>query len=129
MAGLSRPPNPEGDIALNGRQVARLRQLTDYCSKSAQRFMFELLVPATAEQMVQAQADKSAYDLQLRPALMRGAIRALQDAGIDPDVWKIEGLDSRGHYEQLVDLVRRDGRGQVGCIVLGRGADEHNTRS
>ncbi|RDK05699.1 2-deoxy-5-keto-D-gluconate 6-phosphate aldolase domain-containing protein [Cupriavidus lacunae] len=117
--------NPEGDIARNGRQVARLRQLTDYCRKSAQRFMFELLVPATAEQMVPVQADKAAYDLQLRPALMRGAIRALQDAGIEPDVWNIEGLDSRGHYEQLMDLVRRDGRGQVGCIVLGRGSDEH----
>lgn len=116
--------NPEGDIALNGRQVARLRQLTDYCRKSAQRFMFELLIPATAAQMTQVQADQVAYDLRLRPALMRGAIRALQDAGIEPDVWKIEGLDRREHYEQLVDLVRRDGRGQVSCIVRGRGDDE-----
>jgi len=116
--------NPEGNVALNGRQVARLRQLTDYCRKSAQRFMFELLVPATAGQMAQVQADKGAYDLRLRPALMRDAIRALQDAGIEPDVWKIEGLGQREHYEQLVDVVRRDGRGNVSCIVLGRGADE-----
>lgn len=86
--------------------------------------MFELLVPATAAQMTQVQADQVAYDLRLRPALMRGAIRALQDAGIEPDVWKIEGLDRREHYEQLVDLMRRDGRGQVSCIVRGRGDDE-----
>ncbi|TPQ36140.1 DUF2090 domain-containing protein [Cupriavidus sp. WKF15] len=117
--------NPEGNAALNRRQTARLRQLTDYCRKSAQRFMLELLVPATTQQMDEVQADKTVYDLQLRPALMRGAIRVLQDAGIEPDVWKIEGLDCRKHYEELVDLVRRDGRGQVGCIVLGRGADEH----
>lgn len=116
--------NPEGDVALNQRQMARLKQLSDHCRAAAQRFMFELLVPATKAQMEQVRADKNAYDEQLRPGLMRQAIRALQDAGVEPDVWKIEGLDLREDCEQLVDTARRDGRGDVGCIVLGRGADE-----
>ena len=51
-------------------------------------------------------------------------IRALQDAGVEPDVWKIEGLDRREDCEKTVETARRDGRTRVGCIVLGRGSDE-----
>ena len=51
-------------------------------------------------------------------------IRTLQDAGVEPDVWKIEGLDRREDCERVVETARRDGRNDVGCIVLGRGADE-----
>jgi myo-inositol catabolism protein IolC len=116
--------NPEGDGALNRRQTARLKQLSDYCRAQDQLFMFELLVPATKAQMDRVQADKGAYDLRIRPALMLQTIRMLQDAGVEPDVWKIEGLDRREDCERVVETVRRDGRHEVGCIVLGRGADE-----
>ncbi|MBP7587090.1 MAG: DUF2090 domain-containing protein [Thermoanaerobaculia bacterium] len=110
--------NPEGDEALNQRQTARLRQISDYCRRSSQLFMFELLVPATEAQ------DVATYDLRTRPGLMLQAIRRLQDAGVEPDVWKIEGLDRREDCERVVATVRRDGRRGVGCIVLGRSADE-----
>lgn len=116
--------NPEGDAALNGRQIARLRELSDVCRRAGPKFMFELLVPATAEQMARVQGKQQAYDAQLRPGLMVRSLRALQDAGIEPDVWKIEGLDRREECEQMVETARRDGRGEVSCIVLGRGADE-----
>jgi myo-inositol catabolism protein IolC len=116
--------NPEGDAVLNERQIARLRKLSDVCRAAGPRFMFELLVPATAEQMARAQGKQQAYDSQLRPDLMVRSLRALQDAGIEPDVWKIEGLDRREECERLVETARRDGRGEVSCIVLGRGADE-----
>lgn len=116
--------NPYGDAALNRRQTARLRQLTDYCRKAGQRLMVELLVPATQAQMAQVQADRDAYDRRIRPSLMRQAICTLQDADIEPDVWKIEGLDRREDFEQLSAIMRRESRGGVGCLVLGRGADE-----
>src|SRR6185503_16183625 len=70
------------------------------------------------------QADKQSYDLQMRPALMLQTIRTLQDAGVEPDVWKVEGLDRREDCERVVEMARRDGRHDVGCIVLGRGANE-----
>jgi len=116
--------NPENDVALNQRQMARLTQLSEYCRAANRRFMFELLVPATQAQMDRVQADQATYDLRVRPELMFRTIRALQDAGVEPDVWKIEGLDRREDCEHIVATARRDGRRDVGCIVLGRGADE-----
>lgn len=116
--------NPEGDAACNQRQTDRLRRLSDYCRHARQRFMFELLVPATRDQLARVEGDGAAYDLRIRPELMREAVRTLQDAGVEPDVWKIEGLDLRDDCERMVATARRDGRSGVGCIVLGRGADE-----
>ena len=116
--------NPEGDEALNQRQTARLRRLSDYCRTADQRFMFELLVPATTAQMDRAEGNTQIFDREIRPGLMLETIRALQEAGVEPDIWKIEGLDRREDCERVVDMARRDGRGNVGCIVLGRGADD-----
>src|SRR5262249_23139621 len=58
------------------------------------------------------------------PGLMIDAIQALQDAGVEPDVWKIEGLDRQADCEAIVAAARRDGRDEVGCIVLGRGEND-----
>jgi myo-inositol catabolism protein IolC len=116
--------NPENDATLNRRQSARLKQLSDYCRAADQRFMFELLVPATKAQMDLVLGDEQTYDRRIRPELMLQTIRTLQEAGVEPDIWKIEGLDRRQDCERIVQTARRDGRDDVGCIVLGRGADE-----
>lgn len=115
--------NPEGNAALNERQTGRLKQLSDYCETVGQLFMFELLVPATEEQSHCAEAGELNYDLAMRPGLTIEAIKTLQDAGIEPDIWKIEGFDRREDCERVVAAARRDGRSEIGCIVLGRGAD------
>jgi 5-dehydro-2-deoxygluconokinase len=59
------------------------------------------------------------------------AIEEIQAAGIEPDVWKIEGLDRREDCQRIVAAARRPGRDgesreQVGCIILGRG--ENSTK-
>ena len=121
--------NPEGDAALNQRQTARLKQLSDYLhSKSQSRFMFELLVPAVKSQLDRLKGDKRAYDLELRPQLMVQTIQQLQGAGVEPDVWKIEGLDRREDCDEIVVAARRGGRDSVGCIILGRGEDDKKVR-
>jgi len=118
--------NPGGDHALNARQSARLKRLSDYLhSKSTSLLMFELLVPAEKSQLDRLNGDKKAYDLGLRPQLMAQAIEELQDAGVEPDVWKIEGLDRREDCKKIVAAARRGGRDKVGCIILGRGEDDH----
>lgn len=115
--------NPEGDGALNQRQVSRLKRLSDYLHQAQRLFMFELLVPASAMHLEQVEGDTNAYDLQLRPRLMMQTIQALQDAGVEPDVWKVEGLDRQEDAVKLVEMARRGGRKSVGLIVLGRGAE------
>lgn len=117
--------NPAGDAALNRTQAARLKRLSDYLrTANRSRFMFELLVPPERTQLAALGGDAKAYDVSLRPKLMVQAIEALQDAGVDPDVWKIEGLDRREDCERIVAAARRGGRDRVGCIVLGRGEDD-----
>jgi 5-dehydro-2-deoxygluconokinase len=120
--------NPEGDKDLNRRQAARLKQLSDYLQAGGRHFMFELLVPATSAQLERLGNDKKAYDSRVRPALMVEAIRQLQDAGIEPDVWKIEGMDRKEDCEKVVQAARRSGRDKVGCIILGRGEDDKKVR-
>jgi myo-inositol catabolism protein IolC len=115
--------NPEGDAALNQRQTGRLKRLSDSLHLAQTLFMFELLVPASPMQLEQVEGDKNAYDLQLRPRLMLQTIQALQDAGVEPDVWKVEGLDRQEDGVKLVEMARRGGRNTVGLIVLGRGAE------
>jgi myo-inositol catabolism protein IolC len=115
--------NPEDDPAINDRQIARLRRLSDYCQSTGQLFMFELLVPPTAAQRHRAEALETDYDMWMRPELTVRAITTLQDAGIDPDIWKVEGLDRRQDCERIATAARRGGRDDVSCIVLGSGAD------
>jgi len=121
--------NPEGDQALNRRQLVRLKRLSDYLHGSNQSlFMFELLVPPEKSQLDEFKGDKKAYDLELRPSLMVQAIRELQEAQVEPDVWKIEGLDRREDCASVVSVARRDGRDEIGCIILGRGEDDKKVR-
>jgi len=122
--------NPEGDQELNRRQAARLKRLSDYLhsGKRLSRFMFELLVPAEKAQLDQVRGDKKTYDLELRPRLMAEAIQELQDAEVEPDVWKIEGLDRHQDCERIVAAAHRGGRDEVGCIILGRGEDDKKVR-
>lgn len=117
--------NTEGDKALNAVQAARLRRLSDYlATKNQSRFMFELLVPPEKAQLDKVKGDQKAYDLQVRPGLMVQAMHELQDAGVEPDLWKIEGLDRREDCVRMVAAARRGGRDKVGCIILGRGEND-----
>jgi myo-inositol catabolism protein IolC len=117
--------NAEGDRALNRRQAGRLKRLSDYLHEgSGPFFMFELIVPAEKAQLDRLNGDRKAYDVQLRPQLMVQAIEELQDAGVEPDVWKIEGLDRAEDCKKVVAAARRGGLDHVSCIILGRGEDD-----
>jgi 5-dehydro-2-deoxygluconokinase len=121
--------NPEGDRALNQRQAARLKRLSDWLgARGRSRFLFELLVPPEKTQLDRLKGDKKAYDRDVRPRLVVEAIRELQTAGVEPDVWKIEGLDRAEDCRTAVATARADGRDRVSCIVLGRGEDDAKVR-
>jgi myo-inositol catabolism protein IolC len=122
--------NPKGDRALNERQAVRLKRLCDFLAdRQRSRLMFELLVPPQKAQLDKLKGDKKVYDREVRPRLMVEAIRELQDAGVEPDVWKIEGLDRRDDCEEIIAAARAAGRDRVSCIVLGRGENDKKVRS
>ena len=115
--------NPEADAGLNQRQLARLARLSAHLHATGRTFMFELLVPAQPGQLQSVGGSQRRYDEILRPALMVRAVEELHDAGVEPDIWKIEGLTSQEDCRTIAQAVRTNGRDAVGCIVLGRGAD------
>jgi 5-dehydro-2-deoxygluconokinase len=116
--------NPDGDSEMNDRQAGRLRRLSDWLHANDRRFLFELLVSAEEAQLASVDGDAQRYDAEMRPALMIRAIGELQDAGVEADVWKIEGVDERGDAERIAAQCRAGGREGVACVVLGRGADD-----
>jgi myo-inositol catabolism protein IolC len=116
--------NPDGDAAENVEQLKKLKRLSDWLHANKRKFLFELLVPAEDSQLQSVDGDSDRYDSELRPELMRRAIAAIQDAKIEVDIWKIEGVDERSDCEMLVAQARSGGRDDVKCVVLGRGADD-----
>jgi myo-inositol catabolism protein IolC len=118
--------NPDDpDTELNKRQLERLKRLADWLHANDRKFLFELLVPATDDQLEKAGGDEDRYDQELRPELMRRAIEEIQDFGVEVDIWKIEGVDDQSEAEMLVRQTRTgEGRESVVCVVLGRGASD-----
>jgi myo-inositol catabolism protein IolC len=117
--------NPEGDPEMNERQLGRLMRLADWLHENDRKFLFELLVPAEPAQLEKVGGDSDRYDAELRPELMRRAIEDAQNAGVEVDIWKIEGVDERSDCEMLAQQSRKgEGREGVVCVVLGRGASD-----
>jgi myo-inositol catabolism protein IolC len=135
--------NPDGDAEMNKRQIDKLKRLADWLhgqpddSRAARsgeaggraggrrerKFLFELLVPATEAQLAEVGGDSDRYDAELRPELMRRTIEAYQNAGVEVDVWKIEGVDEQSDAAMLAEQARSgSGREGVTCVLLGRGA-------
>lgn len=117
--------NAEGDREMNSRQRERLRHISEWLQSIPCDFMLELLVPPTAAQLETVGNDRGRYDIDVRPPLMLQAIMELQDDGVDPKLWKIEGLASADDCRSVASLTRRHGR-RAGCLVLGRGASSEN---
>ena len=117
--------NPDDEAELNRRQLERLKRLADWLHDNDRKFLFELLVPATDEQLASVDGDTDRYDAELRPELMRRAIAETQDFGCEVDIWKIEGVDAREDAEMLAKQTREgSGREGVVCVLLGRGASD-----
>jgi myo-inositol catabolism protein IolC len=117
--------NPDGDAGMNERQTERLKRLADWLHEHDRKFLFELLVPAEKDQLDSVGGDTDRYDAELRPELMRRAMEELQGNGVEVDIWKIEGVETREDAEMLAEQARKgEGRENVKCVLLGRGASD-----
>jgi myo-inositol catabolism protein IolC len=120
---LVRYNSDDPDTEMNQRQLGRLKELADWLHSHDRKFLFELLVPPTDEQLASVDGDTDRYDAELRPELMRRAIEDAQNFGVEVDVWKIEGVDEHSDAAMLAEQARSGpGREGVTCVLLGRGA-------
>jgi myo-inositol catabolism protein IolC len=116
--------NVEGDREMNKRQTERLARLGNWLHEHDRKYLFELLVPAEQHQLDQVGGDSDRYDRELRAGLMVDAILELYAGGVEPDIWKIEGLDTVEDCDRVARASRTGDRDGVRCIVLGRGGNE-----
>jgi 5-dehydro-2-deoxygluconokinase len=119
--------NPEGDAAMNKRQLQRLKRLSDYLIGAKRTFLFELIVPATSSQLAKLGGAKEKYDLELRPKLMVESLKEIQDVGVEPAIWKLEGVDKPSDAKAVVKQAQTGGR-KVGVITLGRGESKEKVQ-
>jgi myo-inositol catabolism protein IolC len=111
--------NPADGEEVKATQLARLKLLSDAVEVRPARLLLELLVPPAAG--VDG-TDPIAFAAQERPALVARSIADFQAAGIEADIWKLEGLNTSEDCAQVVQQARAGGRESVACIVLGAGA-------
>jgi myo-inositol catabolism protein IolC len=119
--------NPEGDAAMNKRQLQRLKKLSDYLTQKKRAFLFELIVPATPAQLAKLGGSKEKYDQELRPKLMVESLKEIQAAGVEPAIWKLEGVDKPESAKAVVKQAQSNGR-KAGVITLGRGESKEKVQ-
>jgi len=116
--------NPADHDDTKQRQKKNLKLLSDYCHENNYKFLLELLVFPTEDQLKDVGGSKLKYDSQMRTGLTIDVVKDLQSFGVEPDVWKLEGFESVKDYENVVKAIKIDGRNDVNLVVLGRGAGE-----
>lgn len=112
--------NPDINHEDNKKSLENLKKLSDFSHTNGYKFLIEPLIAATDEQLATVDGDKHRYDNEIRPELTVRMIREMQDFGIEPDVWKVEGFEQTDAYQKIVSAARTDGRDNVGIITLGR---------
>ena len=115
--------NPDDDPEDTRGQLQRLKELSDQLRHSERPFLLELLVPASEAQLASVGGDTTAYDRDVRAGLAEQVIHAVQDAGVEPTLWKIEGLETAEAAARVVAAAKTGGR-DADCIVLGRDAPQ-----
>ncbi len=84
----------------------------------------------TTGQVLREGIRQEEYDTTIRPVLTVQAVKEIQTAGIEPDIWKLEGYERESDYEAVVRQARfEDARKKVGIIILGRASSDERVRA
>src|ERR1700730_10192458 len=119
--------NPDFNAARRERQLGQLAQVSAGLARVGVPLLYELLVPATDAQLGQAGQDADAYDRDIRPGLVVKVIADNQAYGVEPALWKVEGLETVEAGQQVADQAKAGGR-LADLIVLGRDAPAERLR-
>jgi len=112
--------NP-ADKKINQGQLEKIKELDSWCKDNSYKFMVESLVPPTPGQLKRARGRREVYDEKIRPALTLRMINEFHQAGIEPDIWKIEAFEHEDAWSETIDAICDGERSAVAIIMLGRG--------
>ena len=115
--------NPEDSIESRETQGKRIEKLSNWLKENERKFLLEFLVPATEDQLESVNGDQARYDVEIRPKLAVQVIDEMREKGADPDIWKIEGLETEEACKNVAEVIRSGNREDVIAVVLGRGAN------
>jgi myo-inositol catabolism protein IolC len=113
--------NPAFDAGQRDAQLTSLAQVSAGLQTVGVPLLYELLVPATDAQLAQAGPDAGEYDRDIRPGLVVQVIADNQAHGVEPALWKVEGLETVEAAQQVAAQAKAGGR-TTDLIVLGRDA-------
>jgi len=116
--------NPDDEEEVREIQGSRIKELSDWLTENDKKFLLEFLVPATEEQLSSVENDQARYDSEIRPKLAVKVVEEMRERGADPDIWKIEGLDTAEGCEKVAAAIKTGDRENVIAVVLGRGASD-----
>jgi myo-inositol catabolism protein IolC len=115
--------NPGLDPALREQQARRLAQVSAWATGSGRPLIVELLVPATGADRDAVSGSQRRYGDEVRPGHTLAVMEYLQDRGVDPAIWAVEGLDRHDDAVSVAAAAQRGGR-RARCLVLGRHAPQ-----
>lgn len=113
--------HPHDPAERRAEQLGVLRDLIGVASAAGSATMLELLVPPEGNDASLAGLHPEAYRSEVLPIRIADAVRQLADAGVVPELWKIDGLDRRGAATVVGHAVHETSEGRAGIVVLGAG--------
>ena len=105
-------------------QNARLKELGDFCAANGIGFLIEPLIQPSEADLAAVDGDKNRFDAELRPQRFAEAVAEMHAAGVQPDVWKIEGTETKEGMDICSDAAFKGGKENVQIVILGRGATQ-----
>lgn len=86
----------------------KLKILSDYCHAHGYKFLLEVLSGASISNAI----------------VIIPIITNLRQYNIEPDVWKLEGMENKVDYIKVVEKIKEGERTNVGLVILGRGENK-----
>jgi myo-inositol catabolism protein IolC len=113
--------NPDFDSTRRAAQLRSLAEVASTLRESGFPLLYELIVPAAPGQLLGVGGDALRFDTEIRPSLVAELIDENYAHGIEPELWKVEGLET---VEACQDVAEAAAAGErtARLIVLGRDA-------
>lgn len=102
-------------------QNSRLKELNDFCLNQNMGFLIEPLIEPNETDLAACGGDKKRFDRELRARRFAEAVAEMHAAGVKPDVWKIEGTETKEAMDVCSTATFSGGKPNVQIVILGRG--------